>query len=261
MNLAPDTDHRGLGFVGLSPAILALDVRRMLRNRRTAIFSLVMPVIFFLIFGTNSAFAKIKVGTGNVSADVMISMALYGAVLSTASAGAMVSIERAAGWSRQLRITPLSPFAYIAAKMLVALLLGAVSVASVYAAGAIVGDPSLPVQDWVLTAIFAWAGSVLFAAFGLFAGYLLPSENVMQIMGFALMLFAFGGGLFIPLSQYSPTLRTIAEFTPLYGLSQIVHYPLFGKGFDWVWVLNLLVWLAIFSAGATWRFRRDTARV
>ena len=33
---------------------------------------------------------------------------------------------------------------------------------------------------------------------------------------------------FIPLSQFSPDLQTFAKFTPLYGLSQLVHYPLIG---------------------------------
>jgi ABC-2 type transport system permease protein len=56
-------------------------------------------------------------------------------------------------------------------------------------------------------------------------GYLLPTENVMQNLSFALMLFAFGGGLFIPLSQMSQTLQTIAKFSPLYGLNTLVHAP------------------------------------
>jgi len=83
----------------------------------------------------------------------------------------------------------------------------------------------------------------------------------MQIISFALMLFAFGGGVVIPLSQFSPLLQTMAAFTSLYGLSQLVHYPLTGGPMDWVWVVNVAVWLVIFVAGAVWRFRRDTARV
>ncbi len=66
---------------------------------------------------------------------------------------------------------------------------------------------------------------------------------------------------FIPLSQFSPDLQTFAKFTPLYGLSQLVHYPLIGGTLNWAWVLNLAVWLAIFVTGAAWCLRRDTARV
>src|ERR1019366_7907532 len=100
---------------------LGLEIRRMLRNRRTLLFTMVLPVVFFLIFGLNSQYANQRDGHGNVSAFIMISMALYGGILATTSGGAMVSIERAAGWSRQLRLTPLAPAAYIAIKMLTAL--------------------------------------------------------------------------------------------------------------------------------------------
>ena len=255
--LARPTPSRG----GVSLTLLRLEIRRLLRNKRTLIFTLIVPVIFFLIFGLNSAYANNRSGRGNESAFVMISVALYGAVLATTSGGAMVSIERAAGWSRQLRLTPLRPTAYILIKMLSALVLGLCSVLAVYTVGAITGKPSMPVHIWIITALCLWIGSLVFAAFGLFIGYLLPSENVMQIIGFALMLFAFGAGVFIPLSQFSPTLQTLAQYTPLYGLSELVHFPLEGGNLRASWLINLIAWLVIFVAGAAWRFRRDTARV
>ena len=72
---------------------------------------------------------------------------------------------------------------------------------------------------------------------------------------------SFAGGLFIPVSQFSPGLMTFARFTPLYGLGQLVHYPLAGGALQWDWILNLVVWLAIFVVGAAWSLDRDTARV
>ena len=64
----------------------------------------------------------------------------------------MVSIERSQGWSRQLRLTPLSPAAYIAMKVLTALVLGACSVAAVNIAGILSHKPSMPVGLWIATA-------------------------------------------------------------------------------------------------------------
>lgn len=75
------------------------------------------------------------------------------------------------------------------------------------------------------------------------------------------MLFAFGGGLFIPLDQFPYALQTIAQFTPLYGLNALVHAPLVGNGVPLSSAVNVVVWLTIFATGATWRFRSDTARV
>ena len=249
---------------GINVTVLGLEIRRLLRNRRTVIFALIIPAVFFLLFGLNKAYANESAGHGNVSAFIMISMALYGAVLATTSGGAMVSIERAAGWSRQLRLTPLAPAAYIVIKMLTAMVLGAAAVIAVYAVAKISGVPHMAAGYsylWFVTPLCVWIGSLVFAAFGLFMGYLLPTENVMQFLGIALMLFAFGGGLFIPLSSYPHVLQVLAKFTPLYGLNQLVHAPLLGGGIDMVWVANAVAWLVIFAAGAVWRFRRDTARV
>lgn len=254
-------DRKVPPFGGFNLTVLRLEIRRLLRNRRTLVFTLIMPVFFFLLFGLNGTYADRPVGQGNVSAFIMISMALYGAVIATTGGGAMVSVERASGWSRQLRVTPLSSTAYIAKKMLTAMVLGLGAVLAVYVTGIFTHKASMPVSLWVETGLAVWLGSLLFAAFGLFIGYLLPSENVLQIMGFVLMLFAFGGGLFIPLSQFSSGLQTFAKFTPLYGLNVLVHYPLAGGPFDAMWLVNLLAWLVIFAGSAVWLFRHDTARV
>jgi ABC-2 type transport system permease protein len=258
----PDiSGRRAPGLGGLNPTILRLEVRRLTRNRRTIIFAVIAPVVILLLFGLNAAFASQRVGEGNLSAFVMISVSLYGATLATTAGGAMVSIERAAGWSRQLRLTPLTPVAYITVKMLAAMVLGLVSVIVVFAVGRATGKAELPGGLWFATAACVWAGSVVFAAFGLFLGYLLPTENVMQFLGIIMALLSFGGGLFIPLSQFPSTVATIARGTPLYGLNQLVHAPMLNQGVHLAWVVNVLVWLAIFVAGAAWRFRKDTARV
>ena len=259
--LAAALERRPPPMGGFSPAIVRLEVRRLLRNRRTMIFALILPVLFFWGFGLNSSYVHERAGRGNMSAVEMISIALYGAVSATAACGAMVSIERVAGWSRQLRVTPLSPAAYVVIKMLTSLVLAAGAISAVYVVGAVTNKVLMPAGLWVITGLCVWIGSLLFAAFGLFIGYLLPTENVTQIIAVALTLFCFAGGLFIPLSHFSPDLQAFAAFTPLYGLNQLVHYPLAGGTLEWGWILNLAVWLAIFVTGAAWGLRRDTARV
>src|SRR5262249_5826582 len=112
---------------GFNLTALKLEIRRLLPNRRTVVITMIFPVFFFLIFGLNKAYATDKIGHGNVAAFVMISLGLYGAVFAATSGGAMVSIERAQGWSRQLRLTPISPAAYILIKGLTALRRGAAS--------------------------------------------------------------------------------------------------------------------------------------
>ena len=246
---------------GFSPRLLRIELRRLLRNRRTVIFTVVMPVVFFLIFGMNEAYADEKVGRGNVSAYIMVGMALYGALIATTSGGAIVSIERAQGWSRQLRLTPLAPVAYVATKMLLALVMSAAAVLAVNVVGLASHKPSMPVSTWVLAALIGWVGSLVFAAFGLFMGYLLPSDNVMQILGPGLALLAAAGGLFTGPIDDSSLFGQIAQFTPVYGLASLVRAPLLGQDVHVSWVVNVLGWLTVFVVGAAWRFRKDTARV
>jgi len=155
----------------------------------------------------------------------------------------------------------MSPVAYIVIKMLTSLVLGAGAVGAVYIVGALTNKASMPAYLWVITALCVWVGSLLFSTFGLFFGYLLPSENILQIIGVTLLLCSFLGGLFVPLKQFPSALQHIAPYTPLYGLNQLVHYPLVTGELEWQWALNLVVWLAVFVGGAVLLFRRDTHKV
>jgi ABC-2 type transport system permease protein len=245
---------------GFNTTMLLIEVRRLLRNKRTIIFTLVMPVVLYVIIGNNSTYGNQRAGSGNVSAYILISMAAYGAVLAATSGGAMVATERALGWSRQLRLTPLSPIAYIAVKALVSLVLGLGSVIAVNVAGLIGGKAQMSTQVWIAAALIAWLGSIVFSAFGLFMGYLLPSENVMQVLGPLMAGLAAIGGLWFPINS-DTVLGHISACTPIYGLANLARWPLYGGAPHLVWILNLVGWLTIFVTGAAWRMSKDTARV
>jgi ABC-2 type transport system permease protein len=244
---------------GFNATLLRLELTRMLRNRRTIVFTLIFPTAMFFVFGSGSNSTE-RVGDGNVSAYVMVSMAMYGGALIAASCGAMVAVERALGWSRQLRLTPLNPLAYILVKAIVALVMGGIAVTVVNLAGLLNGAPDMPASTWVFGGIVTLACTMTFAALGVFVGYLVPGENVMQILGPGLALLAFLGGLFIPLSEYADWVRQIAYWTPMYGVAEIARAPL-THDLPWYAVVNAVAWFAIFVAGAAWRMSKDTARV
>ncbi|NUR09769.1 MAG: ABC transporter permease [Nocardioidaceae bacterium] len=252
------TTRRVPPFGGMNLTVLRIELLRMLRNRRTVIFTLVFPAALFFAFGSGSDWDQ-TVGHGNVAAYVMTSMALYGAALTAASGGAMVAMERALGWSRQLRLTPLSPTAYILMKALLALVLGAVAISVVNLAGVVQGKPSMPLHVWVACAVLTLVCTLVFAALGVFVGYLVPGENAMQVLGPGLALFSFLGNVFIPITEGS-TMWHVASLTPMFGVAEVSRAPLTGD-LPWYAVLNAVVWFAIFVAGAAWRMSKDTARV
>lgn len=257
----PTESRRIPPFGGFSPTFLRLEFRRMMRNRRTVIFTLVMPGVFFLLFGMDTSYKTQSAGGGtNVTAYIMISMAVYGAMIASTSGGAMVSTERAVGWSRQLRLTPLQPVAYVATKVLVAMTLGLMAIVVVIAVGEFSGA-RIPLEKLIEAGLLGWVCTFVLAAFGLFIGYLLPSDNVMQVIGPALALMAFAGGLFVPLDQFSNTFAQVAHFTPVYGVGVIARYPLGSEGSLLLAIVNVVAWSAVFVTGAAWRMSKDTSRV
>ncbi|MGZ4452541.1 MAG: ABC transporter permease [Nocardioides sp.] len=244
---------------GFSLTLLGLELKRMLRNRRTVVFTLVLPAALTLSFGGQSGWQE-RAGSGNVAAYILISMAMYGAALTAAATGSMVAMERALGWSRQLRLTPLNPVAYIVTKALVSLVMGGLAIAAVNVIGKVQGKAEMPTGVWIGAMLLTLACTLTFAALGVFVGYVVPGENAMQILGPGLAVLSFLGGLFIPLSQYAHAVRLVAYWTPMYGVAEVARAPLTHE-LPWYAVVNAVGWCALFVAGAAWRMSKDTARV
>ena len=258
---------------GFNFKAVRLEITRVLRNRRTLFFIVVFPSMFFFIFGLSNK--QVKSAGGSVLAYIMLSMAVYGAMVGTTTGGATVALERSLGWSRQLRLTPLRPAAYVTMKVMASMVLGLLAVCSTFAIGALNGV-HMPLEVWLACGLSAWLSSLVFAAFGLFVGFLVPAENVMQFVGPLLAIMAMFGGLFIPLNTLPQGLQTAALYTPMYGVSALAHAPLiadatlwneklsevFGAAHNNVWALgSVAIWTVLFGIGAMVMFRRDTARV
>ncbi|AXH34536.1 ABC transporter permease [Humibacter sp. BT305] len=259
-------DRRVPPFGGFNLTYLRIELKRKLRNRRTLVFTIAFPIVMFVIIGLPLrdeplTATPLDQGGPSVAAYIMVSMAMYGAMMSATQTGAAVGVERAQGWSRQLRLTPINPLVNVVIKMIAGMLLGLFAVVATFAAGAISGIQLEPWQ-WITTGLVAWVlAAAVFTALGLMVGYLVPGENAAQITSLAIVLLAFLGGLFYPVSSMPDFMQTIASFTPVYGISQIARAPLTGESVDLLWVVNALVWLAIFVGGTAWAFRRDTKRV
>ena len=97
----PDlSGRRAPGLGGFNLTALNLEIRRLRRNPRAVIITVIVPVIFFFAFGLNKANTTGNYGHGNYAAWVLVSLALYGAIFSTTYTGAGVSVERAQGCKR-----------------------------------------------------------------------------------------------------------------------------------------------------------------
>ncbi len=246
----------------------ALEMRRITRDIPTLFFTAILPGFFYLIFGAAQDYGSERVGNGNVAMMIMITMAAYGAVTATTGIGGMAAIERMQGWGRQLGLTPLSDRGYVAIKATVAIAIALIPVGLVYLLGVLTGAEGTA-RAWLLSALIVVAGSTVFALYGLCFGLALRSEAAVSAAGGSVVILAFMGNVFFPLSG---TLLAIAKFTPLYGYVALAKYPMTegwmvdGSGGGliqealWVPVANVVGWTLILAVAATLLVRRGRAR-
>ncbi|MCU1537021.1 MAG: transporter [Humibacillus sp.] len=247
----------------MNPTYTLLELRRITRNYTNMFFTAVLPAFFYIIFGASADYENLTIGNGNVSMFVMIGMASYGAVIATTNIGGNAALERQQGWGRQLGLTPLSDAGYIGMKAVIAMAVAAIPIILIYGLGIVTGARGSALA-WTLSALICLAASAIFALYGLLVGTALPSEAAVGAASGSIVIFAFLGNLFIPLSG---VMLSIAKFTPLYGYTALARYPLTGGVLAdgssdplWVPVTNVLVWFVIFGAGAVYFVRRGRER-
>lgn len=238
---------------------LVFDIKRTLRNRRVLIFSILMPLVLFAIFGLTIPKDASQDGISAI-AYVMVSMAIFGSMSAAMSSGGVIAAERDGGWNRTLRLTPLKPQAYVITKVILSLLLAVPPLVVVFIFGMTVGDVHLSVAQWVSVALVSWLGALPFAAIGLVIGYVAKPDSVQPITGLSTMLIAAFGGLWLPVDQMPSVMKHIAQLTPAYWTGQSSRSALSQSGLDMHAVLVVLGWTVVLGAIALRRFRADTAR-
>ena len=252
----------------MNATFTGIELRRVFRDYVTMFFIAILPAFFYLIFGAAQTFGSDDVGNGNVTMYIMISMAAYGAVTATSGIGGMAAVERMQGWGRQLGLTPLRDSGFVLMKATVAVVVAAIPITLIYLLGSLTGAEGSG-GAWALSALVVLVGAAVFAVYGLVFGLAFRSEAGVSAASGSLVILAFMGNIFFPLSG---TLLTMAKFTPLYGYVSLARYPV-TEGYLvntsdgtathealWVSVLNVSVWAVIFSLLAIWLVRRGRAR-
>jgi ABC-2 type transport system permease protein len=232
------------------------EVVRTLRNRYFFVFSLIFPLIlFFAIAGPN------RHGTlDGISFPLyyMTGMIAWGSMAAVIAGGARIALERSVGWTRQMRITPLSVRAYFRAKLVTGYLMAGISIVLIALAGRSLGV-ALPPARWLEMVGLVLVGLVPFAVLGIVIGHLVSVDAMGPAMGGATSLFALLGGAWGPIGT-SGLLHRVTELLPSYWLVQAGRAALDGDGWPLEGWLVILVWTVVLGRLAAVVYRRDTAR-
>ena len=153
------------------------ELLRTFRERRLFIFSFGFPLIlYFVIVAPNRNVHDIDHTGISLALYYMAGLASFGTMMSMMSSGFRIAGERQAGWTRQLRITPLSPRSYLRAKVLTGYALAGLSLGLLYIAGASMGV-SLDAGTWLKMTVLIAIALLPFAALGIAVGHLLTVDS------------------------------------------------------------------------------------
>ncbi|KAA9159820.1 ABC transporter permease [Amycolatopsis acidicola] len=241
----------------MSLKFLALEIRRVFRSPRFLIFTVGFPVLLFLLYV--GIFAK----QPDEKAVLMVSMTSFGAMAAALFTGTRVAVERAAGWQRQLRLTPLSGSGYLTAKGTVGMTLALAPAILVPLVGVVAEGVSLDAGGWLRATLGVWLGAIPFALIGLLIGQIGTSDSTQPITQLVMLPMALLGGIFIPIDTMPDWLLKIAHVLPSYWMGQIGRGAVTadlttGLGQD---VLVLGIWTVVLGALVVRRYRKDSARV
>ncbi len=233
------------------------EVLRTFRNRRFFIFSLAFPlVLFFTVAGSNR-----HVSLDGISFPLyyMAGMASFGTMIAVLSSGGRISSERSIGWTRQMRITPLTPTEYFAAKVICGYLMALLSILVMALAGTSLGV-RLSAGSWATMVGLILIALIPFTVLGIVLGHSMKPDSLGPIMGGITALFALLGGAWGPLATKGGLFQ-VEKALPSYWLVQAGKTAI-GTGL-WPaegWIV-LGIWTAAFAVIAVRVYQRDTSRV
>lgn len=235
------------------------ELLRTVRERRLMIFGFGFPLVLYFVIAVPNRHMQDFAGSG-VTAPLyyMVSLASFGTMMSMVSLGGRIAGEREAGWTRQLRITPLSPRAYLRAKVMTGYTMAALSLGLLYIAGAALGV-SMSGGDWVRTTLLIAVALLPFAALGIGLGHLLTVDSVGPAIGGTVSLLALVSGTWFPVT--SGFLHDLGQFLPSYWLVQAGRVSIDGQPWGVMGWAVVLGWTVVLVAFAGWAYMRDTGRV
>jgi ABC-2 type transport system permease protein len=235
------------------------ELLRTFRNRRFVIFSFGFPLILYFLIAAPNRHEHSLGGTGiDAPLYFMVSLSAFGCMNGVVSAGARIAAERSAGWTRQLRLTPLSTRLYFRTKVLTGYVMALVTLALLDIAGTTLGV-QLSAGRWFHMTEFILIGLVPFAVLGILLGHLINVDSIGPSIGGITALFSFLGGVWFPIT--SGALHDIAQALPSYWLVQAAHIAIGGQGWgSRGWIVDG-IWTAVLVFLAVRVYRRDTGRV
>ncbi|MBB3112225.1 ABC-2 type transport system permease protein [Paenibacillus phyllosphaerae] len=241
-------------------AQLKAELLRTIRNRRFVIFTILMPAMFYFIF-TGTVGDTTQVGGSDWKAYYLMSMTAYGVIgASMTTMAVRFSRERAQGWNKLVRLTPLPSYVQLLAKIFSQGALNMGIIVFLFLLGAFVKDVELSAAQWVESGLWIWVGGFAFMSLGTLLGTIRNVELVQVVSNLVYMAMSVAGGLWMPTTVMPDLMQTISKFLPTYRLGQGAWDIVGGSGsIPWASVGILVAYVLVFMFISTYIMKKQEA--
>lgn len=237
------------------------EVGRLVRSWKFLTITVGFPVLFYMLFLRDHRAGEVVYAGVSWREYLMVSMCSFGALIAALNAGgSRVAMERAGGWARQLRVTPMPAWSYVAVKLAASMLVVLPVVVLVELVAGTFGGVSLDPGTWIALSALLWVTAVPFAVLGVLVGFAVGTEAVFPVVTGLLFVLAYFGGLFTPVTSMPPLLQDAAHALPNFHHMSLGLEILDGRALGAQHWLVLLGYTAGLGALIVWRHRVEEAR-
>jgi ABC-2 type transport system permease protein len=237
------------------------EVGRLVRSWKFLAITVGFPVLFYMLFLRDRRAGEIVYGGVQWREYLMVSMSSFGALVAALNAGgSRLSMERAGGWARQLRVTPMPAWSYVAVKMTASMLVVLPVVALVELVAGTFGGVQLDPGTWVGLTVLLWLTALPFAALGVLVGFAVSTEAVFPVVTGLMFVLGYFGGLFTPVSRMPGALQSAARLLPNFHHLSLGLDVLDGHALGVSHWLVLAGYTAVLATAIAWKHRLEESR-
>ena len=239
------------------------DLRAFLRNRQSRFFTLILPVLFLVIFanvfGGNNTVA-VTGGRINTSVYYVPGIITLG-IIAAAFVNLVISVtaQRETGALKRRRATPVPAAAIIAGRALTAVVVALAVTAVLLVIGWLFFNATIPGRTAPALVVTVILGAISFCCLGFALASMIRNQDAAQPITQASMLpLYFISGVFVAVSALPHWLVDVADVFPVRHLAAALltaYNPhTTGAGFAWADLLIVVAWGAGGLVIALWRF-------
>jgi ABC-2 type transport system permease protein len=242
-------------------ALGRFEIGRLLRSWRFLVITVGFPAVFYMLLLSDRRAGKLVAGTVPWRVYLMVSMCAFGSLVAGLTAGgARLAAERASGWARQLRVTPVPAWSYVVTKVSAGMIVTLPVLFLVDIVGVTFGGVHETAGTWAELTGMLWIGALPFVLLGVLIGLVVSTEAAFPVVTGLMFVVGYFGGLFNPLSEMPRGLQVAAHVLPSFHVEALGLAVLDGRGFGAEHWLVLAGYVLAFGVVVLARQKLDVTR-